>query len=241
MADQEAAVAEATGEAAGAGVSLLDEILKETKLKPQEEAYGIAKQGVQAFISEMLKPTRTDAKVDRATIDAMIAELDSRMSAQLNEIMHHPELQKLESSWRSLKFLCERIDFRENIKLDLLNVSKDDLASDLDDAPDLTRSGLFRLAYSNEYGQFGGQPYGVLCANYDFGPSAPDLRLLTQMAAVAAVSHAPLITNAAPAFFSNDTFEPLPRLKDIKAMLEGPQFAKWHAFREGPDACYVGM
>ncbi|MBN1962934.1 MAG: type VI secretion system contractile sheath large subunit [Deltaproteobacteria bacterium] len=241
MTDQEAAVAQSAEETAGAEVSLLDEILKETKFKPQDEAYGIAKQGVQAFITEMLKPTRADTKVDRATIDAMIAELDGRISVQLNEILHHEDFQKLESSWRTLKFMVERIDFRENIKLDLMNVSKEDLASDLDDAPDLTRSGLYRLAYSNEYGQFGGQPYGVLCANYDFGPSAPEMRLLTQMAAVAAVAHAPLITNAAPSFFGNETFEPLPRLKDIKAMLEGPQFTKWHAFRESPDACYVGM
>jgi type VI secretion system protein ImpC len=242
MAENETATAEAAGKAAAEpGVSLLDEILKETKLKPQDEAYTVAKQGVQAFISEMLKPTRTDAKVDRTTIDAMIAELDTRMSAQVNEIMHHTDFQKLESAWRSLKFMCERIDFRENIKLDLLNVSKEDLATDLEDAPDLTRSGFFRIAYSSEYGQFGGQPYGVICANYDFGPSAPDIRLLTQAAAVAAVAHAPLLTNASPSFFSGETFEGLPRMKDIKAMLEGPQFAKWHAFRDSPDACYVGL
>lgn len=241
MAEQEGAVAEAAGQKAAAGVSLLDEILHETKLKPQDEAYSIAKQGVQAFIAEMLKPTRSDAKVDRTTVDAMIAEIDARMSAQINEILHHPEFQKLESAWRSLKFLVERIDFRENIKLDLINVSKEDLANDLEDAPDLTKSGFFRLAYSNEYGQFGGQPYGVICTNFDFGPGAQDMRLLTQASAVAAVAHAPLITNASPQFFGGEDFGNLPKLKELKALLEGPQYAKWHAFRESPDACYVGM
>ena len=235
---EEAQAAEAGAPAAASDVSLIEEILIESKIQPGGEAYEVARQGVQAFISEMLSPTRADTKADKLAVDAMIAEIDVRLSHQLNEIMHHEEFQKLESAWRGLKFAIDRTDFRENVKFEVLNLSKDALAEDFEDAPDLTKSGLFRLAYSNEYGQFGGEPYGMISANYDFGPGAQDMQLLSQAAAVAAMSHAPFIANAAAEFFGQDTFEPLPKLKDIKALLEGPQYVKWHAFRENPDAAF---
>ena len=97
----------ATGAAAGTHDSLLDEILAETKLKPTDDGYDVAKRGVQAFISEMLAPTRAKEKVDKAIVDVMIAEIDKRLSAQVNEVLHHPDFQKLESAWRGLKFLVD--------------------------------------------------------------------------------------------------------------------------------------
>src|SRR5262249_1763808 len=155
-------------EAAQTDASLLDQILSESKLKPTDSGYDVARRGVQAFVTEMLAPGRVSEKVDKAMVDLMIAEVDTRLSAQVNEIIHHQEFQKLESAWRGLKFLVDRTDFRENCRIELLNVSKDDLLADFEDAPDITKSGLYRTVYSNEYGIFGGKPYGLLCANYDF-------------------------------------------------------------------------
>ncbi len=221
--------------------SLLDEILSEAKIKPKDEGYDIARRGVEAFISEMLAPHRSEERVDKALVDAMIAEVDRRLTAQVNEIMHHQEVQKLESSWRSLKFLVDRVDFRENIRVEMLNVSKEDLLKDFEDSPEVVKSGLYRLAYSNEYGVFGGKPYGLLLGNYDFGPGPQDIDLLRKCASVAAMAHAPFIANASPEMFGEQNFLNLPNLKDLKSLFEGPQYARWHSFRESEDARYVGL
>jgi len=223
------------------GSSLLDDILSETRLKPSDEGYDVAKRGVQAFIQEMLAPGKEAGKADRASIDAMIAEIDTRLSSQLNEILHHPDFQKLESAWRSLRYVVDKVDFRENIKLELLSVGKEDLLSDLEDSPDITKSGFYKIAYSNEYGVFGGKPFGVMNLNYDFGPGAQDVELLRKVASVAAMSHCPVLSNAGAEFFGDTTFKNLPNLKDLKAQFEGPQYTRWNGFRESEDARYIGL
>jgi type VI secretion system protein ImpC len=233
-----------TQNAAGAAAvspSLLDEILSEAKIKPKDEGYDVARRGVEAFITEMLAPHRSEERVDKALVDAMIAEIDRRLTSQVNEIMHNQEVQKLESAWRSLKFLVDRVDFRENIRVEMLNVSKEDLLKDFEDSPEVVKSGLYRLVYSNEYGVFGGKPYGLLLGNYDFGPGPQDIDLLRKCASVAAMAHAPFIANASPEMFGEQNFLNLPNLKDLKSLFEGPQYARWHSFRESEDARYVGL
>lgn len=234
---------ETAGAAAPAGeeASLLDQILAETKLKPSDDGYEVARKGVQAFISEMLTGDRKEERIDKSIADAMIAEIDKRLSAQVNEILHNADVQKLESAWRSLKFAIDKVDFRENIRVEMLNVSKDALLQDFEDAPETVKSGLYRIVYSNEYGVFGGKPYGLLCSNYDFGPGPQDIALLTKCAAVASMAHAPFFGNAGPEFFGEKNFLNLPQLKDLKSLFEGPQYARWHSFRESEDARYVGL
>jgi len=227
--------------APAAGGSLLDEILAETKIKPSDEGYEVAKKGITAFITEMLAPARAAEKVDRPAVDAMIAEIDKRLSAQVNEVLHHPEVQKLESAWRGLRWSIERIDFRENISVEILPVTKDALQADLEDAPDLTKSGFYKLVYSNEYGVFGGKPFGVMNMNFDFGPGPQDVELLRKLGAIASMSHVPLIGNAGAEFFGDANFQNVPNLKDLKSLFEGPQYARWHGFRESEDARYVGL
>src|SRR5262249_31764921 len=117
------------------GGSLLDEILNESKLSPSDEGYDIARRGVQAFIAELLTPQRSQEKVDKAFVDQMIAEIDKKLSKQTDEILHNKDFQKLESAWRGLKFVVDRTDFRENIKVHMLNCSKEDLQMDFEDAP----------------------------------------------------------------------------------------------------------
>jgi type VI secretion system protein ImpC len=225
---------------AAAGTSLLDDILAEGRMKPSDEGYEVARRGIQAFMQEMLAG-RPAGKIDRSAVDAMIAEVDRRLSAQVNEVLHHPDFQKLESSWRSLRFVVERTDFRENIRLEMLSLSKDDLVADLEDSPDLTKSGFYRIVYSNEYGVFGGKPFGAMNMNFDFGPGAQDVELMRKVAAVASMAHCPVVANASPEFFGDASFRSLPNLKDLRAIFEGPQYARWRGFRESEDARYVGL
>jgi type VI secretion system protein ImpC len=238
MATEKQSGPQAAAEASG---SILDEILAESKMKPSDEGYEIARLGIQAFMQELLAPGKAVDKVDRGAVDVMIAEIDQRLSAQLNEILHAAEFQRMESAWRSLRFVVERVNFRENIKMEILSLSKEDLQADLDDSPDLTRSGFYRVVYSNEYGVFGGQPFGVMNLNYDFGPGSQDVETLRKVAAVSSMSHCPVITNASPAFFGDDTFCSVPNLKDLKSLFEGPQYARWRGFCESEDARYVGL
>jgi len=159
------------------GGSLLEEILAETKMTPGDEGYEIAKRGVQAFIAELVTPKREGEKIDKALVDALIAEIDVKLSKQIDEIIHHPTFQKLESAWRSLKFVIDRVDFRENIKVEVLNCSKEDLLADFEDAPEVPKSGLYKIVYSAEYGTFGGRPFGAIVVNYDFGLGPQDIAL----------------------------------------------------------------
>jgi type VI secretion system protein ImpC len=227
--------------AAAAAGSLLDEIMQQTKLKPSDDGYEVARKGVQAFIAELLGGAAAGQKADKKLVDAMIAEIDHKISGQLDAVLHHSTFQKLESAWRGLKFMVDRTDFRENVKINLLNCAKDDLLTDFEDSPEVVKSGLYKTVYTGEYGQFGGEPYGAMIANYDFTPGPQDMALLQKVASVAAMSHSPFIANAGPQFFGQDNFLKLPNLKDLKSIFEGPQYAKWQSFRESEDARYVGL
>jgi type VI secretion system protein ImpC len=221
--------------------SVIEDIIQVTRMKPSDEAYPIAKRGLEAFIAELLKPTHREERVDKSLADQMIAEIDKKLSIQLDEILHHPAFQQLESAWRGLKLVVDRSNFRENIKLELLNVSKDDLLADFEDAPEVTKSGLYKIIYTSEYGQFGGQPVAGMIANYEFGPGPQDVKLLQYVASVGAMAHAPFIAAAGPQFFGLEDFRQLPNLKDLKAIFEGPQYIKWQSFRDSEDARYVGL
>jgi type VI secretion system protein ImpC len=219
---------------------LLAQIMTETNMAPADEGYALAKRGVEALVAELVKG-KADAKVDKAMIDAMIAEIDGKLSKQLDQIMHNEQFQKLESSWRSLKMLVDRTDFRENNRIELLSVSKEDLQADFEDAPEIVKSGLYKLAYTAEYGQFGGEPYGAMIGNFEFGPGPQDVALLQKLASVATMAHAPFLSAVSPKMFGVDSYTKLPALNDLKSLFEGPQYAKWRSFRESDDARSVGL
>ena len=201
----------------------------------------MAKKGLEALISQLITPGKEVEKVSKAVVDDMIAEIDKKLSIQTDAILHHKDFQKLESAWRGLKFLVDRTDFRENIKIELLNVTKDELLEDFEDSPEIPKSGLYKTVYTAEYGQFGGKPYSAMVANFDFGPSPQDIKLLQNVASVSAMAHAPFIAAAGPSFFGIDSYEQLPGLKDLKSIFEGPQYIKWQSFRESEDARYVSL
>lgn len=232
---------QAAGAKDAAEGSLLDQIMSQTKMTPGDEGYSVARKGVEAFISEMLAPGHAQAKADKQSVDAMIAEIDRKLSKQLDAILHNESFQKLESAWRGLKMVVDRTDFRENNKIVLLNVSKDELQSDFEDAPEVAQSGLYKTVYTGEFGQFGGEPYSAIIANYDFGPGPQDIALLQKVASVSTMAHAPFIAAAGPKFFGLDSFEKLANLNDLKSIMEGPQYTKWNSFRQTEDARSVAL
>ena len=237
--EQQAAPA---GETVEAGESILDQIASlTTKEGRQSESYTVAKRGLEAFIKELVSPGREGARVHQSVVNELIAQIDSRMSKQLDEILHNSEFQKMESAWRGLKLLVDRTDFRENVRMEVFNVSKEDLLNDFEDSPEVMKSGLYKHCYTAEYGTFGGEPIGALVANYEFDAGPQDMKLLQYCASVATMAHAPFIASASPKFFGVDSWLNLPNLKDLKSIFEAPQYAKWRSFRESEDARYVGL
>jgi len=229
------------GEQQAQPLGLIDQILQETTIREDDSEYGIAKHGVAAFISNLLETDNTEEPINKQAVDAMIAELDRKLSLHVDQVLHNPTVQELESAWQGLKLLVDRTDFRENIKMEFIHVTKEELLEDFDDAPEIMQSGLYKQVYSNGYGTFGGEPYGVMVGNYQFGPSTPDIKLLTNLASVGAMAHAPFISAAGHDFFSVDSFTDLPNRNDIKDYFESPKFTKWRALRDSEDARYLGL
>lgn len=221
-------------------LSLLDSIVAQTKLTQNDDTYNVVKTGVGALIEELIK-SDNEEKVNKSIIDKMIAEIDEKISAQMDEIIHNNKFQALESKWRGLYMLVERTDFRQNILMEIINVSKEDLIEDFDDSLDITQSGLYKHIYTSGYGQFGGQPVGGIIADYELSPSNMDIKFLNKVASIATMAHAPFISSAGPKFFGLDSFEGLPDLKDIEDVMSSPQFAAWRGFRQNEDSKYVGL
>ncbi len=240
MAEEQVQAQQAESAQAAQEGNLLDQIVEASKVKPTDEGYSLTKAGLQAFLKQIVE-RKSDVKISGALVDDMISEIDQKLSAQVNAVMHEEQFQKLESSWRSLKFLVDRTDFRQNIKVEFINCSKEDLLADFEDAPEVVKSGLYKQVYTAEYGQFGGQPIGAMVANYDFGPGPQDVQLLQYVASVSAMAHAPFIAAAGKDFFGIDSWEQLPNLKDLHSIFEMPQYTKWRSFRESEDARYVGL
>ncbi|MGP4845359.1 type VI secretion system contractile sheath large subunit [Marinobacter sp. 1Y8] len=233
---QQSAASESTAEG-----SLLDQVMANSRMKPADEGYDVARRGVATFISNLLNSDEKGQPVNKALVDQMVVELDRKISAQMDEVLHAPELQELESSWRGLKLMVDRTDFRENIKVDILHATKAELLEDFEFAPDVTQSGFYKHVYATGYGQFGGEPVGAIVGNYAFTPSTPDMKLLQYVSSVGAMAHAPFLSSVAPTFFGVDSFTELPAIKELKAVFEGPRYAKWRSLRESEDARYLGL
>ncbi|MEM6405601.1 MAG: type VI secretion system contractile sheath large subunit [Pseudomonadota bacterium] len=232
---------QATPETAPDSAGLLEQIMSQTRMEPKNEEYQIAQKGVAEFISEMLKSDDKEQPVNKRRVDGMIAEIDKKLGAQIDAILHTEQLQQLESAWRGLKHLVDKTDFRENIKLDMVHVSQAELQDDFESAPEIVQSGLYKLVYSSGYGQFGGEPVGAIIGNYTFTPKGKDIELLSKVAAVGAMAHAPFIAAAGHEFFNVDKYPDLPNLNDVKDIFEGPRFTSWRGLRENEDARYLGL
>jgi type VI secretion system protein ImpC len=223
-------------------MTLLSELLTVTNIGPKgSEPYQLVRRGTQKLLDDLLRTAETSTKVDRQLVDDMIAEIDRRMSTQVSEILHHKEVQQLEAAWRGVKYLVDACDFNRGVVLELVSASKEDLKLDFEDAPDVTQSGLYKTVYRDSFGTLGGRPYGVICSTYHFGPGGEDMALLKNCAAVASMAHAPFLANAAPKLLGVESFADLPKVKDIAAVMESPQNARWDALRDTEEARFLGM
>ncbi len=221
--------------------TLVGQIVNFTRLPEGEESYEIAKQGVQALLKEVFTKKEESARIDKNYVDHLIEELDKRLSLQMDEILHHPAFKAIETPWRSLKFLVDRTDFKENIKVQYFNVTKADLLSDFEESADVSESGLFRQVYTEEFGQYGGEPVGVIIGNYDITPSTEDMKFLGYMAQLSAMTHAPFIAAADESFFGLADYSDLSQIKQLEAIFEGPQYNKWRELRDQDVARNIGL
>jgi type VI secretion system protein ImpC len=177
------------------------------------------------------------------TIKALKAEIDRRLSEQLNAIMHHADFQALESAWRGLRYLVDRTEVDEYLKIRVLNISKRELARTLERYEGVAwdQSPLFRKMYEQEYGVLGGQPFGCFIGDYYFDHTPPDAKLLAGMAQIASATHAPFIAAAAPSLMDMDSWQQLGDKRDLTKIFQMPDYAPWRSLRDSEDSRYMGL
>ena len=177
------------------------------------------------------------------SIESMIAALDQKITEQMNVILHHPDFQALESAWRGLHYLINNTATDEMLKIRVLNISKKELHKTLKKYKGTAwdQSPLFKKIYEEEYGQFGGEPYGCLVGDYYFDQSPPDVELLGELAKVAAAAHAPFLAAAAPTVMQMDSWQELSNPRDITKIFQTPEYAGWRSLRESDDSRYLGL
>ena len=176
-----------------------------------------------------------------AGIKERIAQIDELITAQLNEIMHNPDFQALEGSWRGLQYLVMNSETSTRLKLRLLNVTKKEVLADLEKAVEFDQSVLFKQVYEEEYGTFGGNPYSMLVADFEFGRHPQDMALMEKLSGVAAAAHAPFIAAASPKLFDMDSFTQVGIPRDLAKGFESAELIKWRSFRESEDSRYVTL
>ena len=223
-------------------LSLIDQIFINGKMAREESQRLYARELLAEFVNDVLAQTGGTVPNDIiALISDHIAHIDELLTAQVNEIMHNPEFQKLESSWRGLAYLVFNTETNTMLKIRLMNVSKLDLLKDLEKAVEFDQSALFKKVYEEEYGTFGGAPYSVLVGDYDFGRHPQDMALLEKISNVAAAAHAPFISSPSPSLFDMDSFTELGLPRDLAKIFESIELIKWRSFRASEDSRYVAL
>src|SRR5215471_20539661 len=187
-------------------LNLLDKIVEEGRMGRDAAAKERGRDLVKNFVTEVLKGTVTLNPDTEAMINARIAQIDALVSTQLNEVLHHPDFQKLEGTWRGLKYLLNNTETGTQLKIKVFNTSKKDLLKDLQKAPEFDQSALFKKVYEEEFGVFGGAPFGALLGDYEFNKGPEDIELLEKISNVASAAHAPFLSAASPELFNMESF-----------------------------------
>src|SRR5512147_2982052 len=239
-------MADAKAEAAGAGaqsqeLTLLDSIVEEGRVGKDAAAKARGKDLIKSFVGEVLTGSVTMGKNVEVMINARIAQIDHLISLQLNEVLHHPDFQKLEGTWRGLRYLVSNTETSENLRIKVFNVSKKELLRDLQRAAEFDQSALFKKVYEEEFGVFGGAPFGALVGDYEFDKSGQDVELLEKVAEVAAAAHAPFLTAASADMMSLDSFTQLDQPRDLAKVFDTTEYARWKTFRNSDDSRYVAL
>ncbi|HVP47651.1 MAG TPA: type VI secretion system contractile sheath large subunit [Bryobacteraceae bacterium] len=222
-------------------LGLLDQIVEQGRLGKDPAARERGKSLIKEFVSQVLQGEMTVSRDTESMINARIAQIDHLLSIQLNEVLHHPQFQKLEASWRGLKYMLDQSETSDMLKIKVLNCSKKELLRDLQRAPEFDQSALFKKVYEEEFGIFGGAPFGALLGDYEFGKGPEDLELLEKISNTASAAHAPFLTAASPELFNMESFSNLDAPRDIGKIFDTTEYAKWKSFRQSEDSRYVAL
>jgi type VI secretion system protein ImpC len=224
------------------GSDLASLLQKEFKPK-SDDAKSAVEQAVQTLAQQALAQTQLIGSDVVASIEAMIAAIDKKLSDQINLIIHHADFQKLEGAWRGLAYMVNNTETDEQLKIRVMNVSKAELGKTLKryKGTNWDQSPIFKKIYNEEYSQFGGEPFGCLVGDYHFDQSAPDVELLAEMAKVAAAAHCPFITGASPTLMQMDSWQELANPRDLTKIFTTPEYAAWRSLRDSEDSKYVGL
>ena len=221
--------------------SLLDQIVEQGRFAKEGPARERGRDMVKEFVSQFLQGEMTVSRDADATINARIAQIDHLISLQLNEVLHHPKFQKLEASWRGLKYLLDQSETSSLLKIRVLNASKKEILRDLQRAAEFDQSTIWKKIYEDEFGIFGGEPFGALIGDYEFGKHPEDMEFLERMSQVAAGAFAPFLTAASPDLLNLENFQQLGDPRDIGKIFDNTEYAKWKSFRASEDSRYVGL
>ncbi|MGD0515501.1 MAG: type VI secretion system contractile sheath large subunit [Terriglobales bacterium] len=221
--------------------SLLDQIVDQGRFGQDTASKERGRDWVKVFLAQVLDGSMTVAKDAEMMINARIAQIDHLLSLQLNEIMHHAQFQKLEGSWRGLKYLMDNSETGVGLKIRVLNATKKELLRDIEKAPEFDQSALFKKVYQDEYGVYGGAPFGTLIGDYDFGKHPEDMALLEGISHVAAAAHAPFVSAASPDLMNLESFTQLDAPRDLAKVFDNTEYAKWKSFRSSEDSRYVAL
>ena len=194
---------------------------------------------IQVFL-EMAGETEVE-RIDKSLLDYYIAQVDGVISAQLDKVLHHGEFQQIESAWRSLQYLVQRTPSNGNIKVELLDVDKESLREDFEEAPDTTQSALYKHVYTAEYDTPGGEPIANIVSNYEFDCSTRDINLLQEVSRVCAAAHCPFIGSVGPRFFLKPNLAEVAKIQDLFTYMDRAEFLRWKSFRASDDARYIGL
>jgi type VI secretion system protein ImpC len=215
----------------------LDDIIKATKQTERSRTEDLMKTLVDQALAGIVSFDKNVTK----TINATIKAIDEKLSTQLNAIMHHPDFQKLEGTWRGLNYLVMNSETSAMLKIKVLNVPKRDLFNDVDKAVEFDQSQIFKKLYENEFGTPGGEPYGALIGDYEFINHPEDIDLLGKMSNVAAAAFCPFIAAADPKLFGFDSWQELTKPRDLEKIFTSIEYTKWKSFRDSEDSRFVNL
>ena len=218
--------------------------LLEKEFKPRTDR---AKEAVESAVQTLAEQVLADENLISSdaikSIESIIAEIDRRLTDQVNQIIHNDDFQQIESAWRGLHYLINNTESDEMLKVRVMNISKKDLGATLKKFKGTSwdQSPIFKRLYEEEYGQFGGEPYGCLVGDYHFDHGPQDVEMLNQIAQVSAASHSPFITGVAPTVMQMESWQELSNPRDLTKIFQTPEYAGWRSLRESDDSRYLGL
>lgn len=221
--------------------NLLDQIVSQGRFNRDSATLERGRDMVKEFVAQVLEGHMTLTRDAEASIQARIAQIDRLISLQLNEVLHYPAFQKLEATWRGIKYLLDQSETNDMLKIKVLNVSKRDLLKDLQRAPEFDQSALFKKVYEEEFGVFGGAPFAAMVGDYEFGRGPEDIELLERVSQVASAAHAPFLSAAGSELLNLSSYTQLGAPRDIGKIFDSTEYAKWKSFRQSDDSRYVAL